>query len=75
MSGLSRRAVGALAALVAVATTLAVPATGGAAEAKPTATEVGVTATQIHIAQIADVDNAIAPGLFKGGVDGVAGAV
>jgi len=76
LSGLSRRAVGALAVLVAVATTLAVlPATSGAAAAKPTATEVGVTATEIHIAQIADVDNAIAPGLFKGGVDGVAGAV
>ena len=39
--------------------------------AKPTATEVGVTASDIHIGVIADVDNALAPGLFKGAVDGV----
>jgi len=38
---------------------------------KPTATEVGVTASEIHIAVVADVDNALAPGLFKGAVDGV----
>jgi hypothetical protein len=40
----------------------------------PKATEVGVTATEIHIAVIADVDNPFAPGLFKGAVDGVKGA-
>ena len=38
---------------------------------KPKATEVGVTATEIHIAVVADVDNPFAPGLFKGAVDGV----
>ena len=38
---------------------------------KPTATEVGVTASEIHIAVVADVDNPLAPGLFKGAVDGV----
>lgn len=59
-----------LAASVAV-----LPTASGAASDKPQATEVGVTAGEIHIAQVADVDNAIAPGLFKGGVDGVAGAV
>jgi Periplasmic binding protein len=42
--------------------------------AAPKATEVGVTASQIRIAVIADVDNAFAPGLFKGAVDGVKGA-
>jgi len=41
---------------------------------KPSATEVGVTATEIHIAVIADVDNPIIPGLFQGAVDGVRGA-
>jgi Periplasmic binding protein len=40
----------------------------------PKATEVGVTAKEIHIAVIADVDNPFAPGLFKGAVDGVKGA-
>ncbi len=66
----------ALIALTVVAVGVAlVPTTGGAADAKPTATEVGVTAKEIHIAQVADVDNAIAPGLFKGGVDGARGAV
>ncbi len=59
----------------AVAMTGAVSATtaSGAAE-KPTATEIGVTATEIHIAVIADVDNPIVPGLFQGAVDGVKGA-
>ena len=38
---------------------------------KPKATEVGVTASEIHIAVVADVDNPFAPGLFKGAVDGV----
>ena len=51
------------------------PTTGGAADAKPEATEVGVTANEIHIATVADVDNSLAPGVFKGGVDGVTGAV
>jgi branched-chain amino acid transport system substrate-binding protein len=54
---------------------LTVPAMGvaGAASgsAKPTATEVGVTASEIRIGVIADVDNPFAPGLFKGAVDGV----
>jgi ABC-type branched-subunit amino acid transport system substrate-binding protein len=51
------------------------PAIGGAADEKPTASEIGVTAKEIHIATVADVDNAIAPGLFKGGVDGITAAV
>jgi ABC-type branched-subunit amino acid transport system substrate-binding protein len=42
---------------------------------KPKATEVGITATEIHIAVIADVDNSFAPGLFKASVDGVKGVV
>ncbi len=54
---------------------LAVPAVGTAtaqsSSEKPQAVEVGVTPTEIHIAVIADVDNAAAPGLFKGAVDGV----
>jgi branched-chain amino acid transport system substrate-binding protein len=40
---------------------------------EPTATDVGITPTEIHIAVIADVDNSFAPGLFKASVDGVKG--
>ncbi len=47
------------------------PATAQSSNEKPKATEVGVTASEIHIAAVADVDNPFAPGLFKGAVDGV----
>ena len=47
------------------------PATAQSSNEKPQATEVGVTASEIHIAVVADVDNPFAPGLFKGAVDGV----
>src|SRR5215212_9379408 len=41
---------------------------------KPTATDVGITAKEIHVAVIADVDNPIVPNLFKGSKDAVEGA-
>ena len=41
---------------------------------KPQATDIGVTATTIRIAVVADVDSALAPGLFQGTVDAVNGA-
>jgi hypothetical protein len=50
------------------------PAVAQSSSATPKATEVGVTAKQIRIAVIADVDNPFAPGLFKGARDGVIGA-
>src|SRR3954466_11656301 len=57
---------------------LAVPAVGTAtaqsSNEKTKATEVGVTASEIHIAVVADVDNPFAPGLFKGAADGVKAA-
>jgi ABC-type branched-subunit amino acid transport system substrate-binding protein len=63
-------------ALAVLAVTIGLlPAVGGAANEKPTATEIGVDAKTIHIAIVADVDNALAPGLFQGGVDGATGAV
>ena len=40
---------------------------------KPTASEVGITADEIRIAVIADVENPLAPGLFQGSVEGVEG--
>jgi ABC-type branched-subunit amino acid transport system substrate-binding protein len=61
---------------VVVAVALAGLATVAGAQSEgdaPTATEVGVTDKEIHIAVIADVDNAAAPGLFQGSVDGVRG--
>ena len=57
--------------LVSLAALGAGPATAQSSSEKPQATEVGVTASQIHIAVVADVDNPFAPGLFKGAVDGV----
>jgi hypothetical protein len=59
------------AVLVALAALGMAPAIAQSSNAKPKATEVGVTATEIHIGVVADVDNPFAPGLFKGAVDGV----
>ncbi len=57
--------------VIAIAMTYAVPARAQSSSAKPKATEVGVTPTEIHIAVEADVDNPFVPGLFQGIVDGV----
>ena len=63
-----------MAVVLTIACTLAgTTAVASAATTKPTATEVGVTATTIRIAVVADVDNSLAPGIFKGSVDGVKG--
>jgi hypothetical protein len=65
-----------VAALVAVGlAVVALPA--GAQEKsgeKPDATDVGITAKEIHVAVPADVDNPFQPGLFQGVVDGANGA-
>ena len=64
-----------LTALVICVGTLGVTAlTAGAQSSneKPTATDVGITDKEIHIAVIADVDNTIVPNLFKGSADGAA---
>jgi hypothetical protein len=55
----------------ALALAVAVPAGAQSSTEKPKATEIGVSATEIHIAVIADVDNPFAPGLFQGAADGV----
>jgi hypothetical protein len=59
------------AVLAGLTATAVVPASAQSTKEKPQDVEVGVSATEIHIAVIADVDNAPAPGLFKGAVDGV----
>ena len=48
-------------------------APAGAAKEAPRATEIGVTAKEIRIAVVADVENPLAPGLFEGAVDAVKG--
>jgi hypothetical protein len=40
---------------------------------QPKATDVGITADEIHIAVVADVDNPFSPNLFKGSKDAVEG--
>jgi hypothetical protein len=63
-------------ALTVAAATAGVAATVGAAGQggeKPAASEVGVTADEIRIGVIADVENQLSPGLFKGAADAVQG--
>jgi len=57
--------------VVAMATIGAAGAQGG--HARPKTTEIGVTADTIRLAVIADVENPLAPGLFKGAADAVQG--
>ncbi len=61
--------------IAVLAATLSVTASadaGGGSEA-PKASDVGVTAQEIRIGVIADVENPLSPGLFKGAVDAVEG--
>jgi Periplasmic binding protein len=59
-------------ALVAGGVLVAPPAAGGGEPLE--ATEIGVTPDTIRIAVIADVDNPVRPGLFRGSRDGVLAA-
>jgi hypothetical protein len=63
----------ALAAMVAMAVTAGTAGSADAANggADLTATDVGVSPTEIRIGVIADTGSPIAPGLFQGAVDGV----
>src|ERR1700724_834877 len=62
-----------IATIVVVSVAAPTVASAGRARHTPTATEVGVTATTIRIAVVADVDNQFSPGVFQGSVDGVRG--
>ena len=66
-----------LVALVATVMMVATLATNVASASRtrqtPTASEVGITDTEIRIAVVADVDNSFAPGIFQGSVDAVRG--
>jgi hypothetical protein len=63
-----------LSALLAVGITAGALATvgtvsAGAQSSKPKADDVGITATELHLAVIADVDTPVQPGLFQASVD------
>jgi len=62
--------------VVSVSTLAATSITAGAQSDNeaPKATDVGITADEIHVAVLADVDNPIVPNLFKGSKDAVEGA-
>ena len=61
-------------ALVTATLVLGTAFTASAQSDKPTASEVGVTATEIRIGVVADNDNPFVPGIFKGAADAVQGA-
>ena len=54
-------------------TAMAQVTSAGAANEKPTASEIGVTPTELRIAVIADVDTPLAPGAYAGARDAVEG--
>jgi len=56
-----------------VATALGGVASAADSKEALTATDVGVSPTEIHIGVIADTGSSLAPGLFQGSVDGVQG--
>jgi hypothetical protein len=55
------------------AATFATASSALAADATPTATEIGVTPTELRIAVIADVDTPLAPGAYAGARDAIQG--
>jgi len=62
-----------IAVALGVGTMAATAGAQSSSSEKPTATDVGITDKEIHVAVIADVDNAIAPNLFKASPDAMAG--
>jgi hypothetical protein len=66
--------VAALMVCVGTLTATTISASAQSSAEKPKATEVGITATEIHVAVIADVDSPLSPNLFKGSKDAVEGA-
>ena len=73
MRRVTRLATFLVAALVLVTGAMVPIAGAQGGNEKPEATEIGVTAKEIRIAVLADVDTPVAPGLFKGSADAVEG--
>ncbi len=63
----------ALVATIVLATAGTSAVASAQADDKPTGSDVGVTAKEIRVAVVADVDNQLAPGLFQGAVAGMEG--
>ncbi len=72
MKAIRLAALGAAFALLVAAAPAVGAQSGGDTATK--ATDVGITADEIRIAVVADVDNAVVPGFFAGSVAGVKGA-
>ena len=70
-----KRVWGTVLCAVIIASIAALSSTAGAQSSseKPKATDIGITDKEIHIAVVADVDNAIVPNLFKSEKDAVEG--
>ena len=66
-------AVAALVAVASIATATVASAKGGGGDQAAEATDVGVTADEIRIAVVADVENELQPGLFQGTADAMQG--
>jgi hypothetical protein len=60
-------------AIVAVMAGVSTSAVAQSSSETPKATDVGITAKEIHVAVVADVDNPIVPNLFKASPDAVEG--
>jgi ABC-type branched-subunit amino acid transport system substrate-binding protein len=71
MRALRAVALGAVVALIVGIAT--VPAAAQGSDEKPESTEIGISADEIRIAVVADVENPLAPGLFEGAPNGVKG--
>src|SRR4051794_41122833 len=69
----TNRIVALIFAISAIVGSVAGTATAQAGNEKPSASEVGVTPTEIHIAVMADVDNPIIPNVFIGARNAVEG--
>ena len=65
--------VGIVVCIVLATAMLAGASASAQSSSKPTASDVGITPTTIRIAVVADVDNAIVPGVLQGVVDGMNG--
>ena len=72
-SSTSRRAVVVVAFCAATSSSASATSAPAPPTTKPTATEIGVTPTEIRIAVIADVDTPLAPGAYEGAQDAVIG--
>ena len=68
-----KRRIASLAVVIAMAATVMIAGPAAAASVKPAAGEIGISAKQIKIAVVADVDTPLSPGVFQAQVDAMRG--